>query len=138
MTALLRTKAFISTKRIALVQGAACEAPFLGFSLPRRGSVPGKEKPGLAAPARRGAGAGLQVVLLSWEGSSLPGNPDRRMRGVPGKYVHLFNSKCAKLTNRETEAAVDRLRYSALSECGFRFRVSLNPKGKHFIRLKAV
>lgn len=110
-----------------------------GWSPPRRGSVPSSSGRRRRRHLRGGGGAGgLQVVLLSREGSALPGNPGRRTRGVPGKCVRLFNSKCAKLTNWETEAAVVRLRYSTLSEYNFRFRFSLNPKGKHFIRLKAV
>lgn len=116
--------------------------------LPPR-APPGARSPGLGprageagagptwAAERRGR-AGLQVVLPSWEGCGLPGSPDRRMRGVPGKRVHLLNSECAKRTNREAEAAAARLGDPARSEYNSRFRFSLNPKGKHFMRLQAV
>lgn len=58
-------------------------------------------------------------------------------RGGPGQWARLANSKCAKLAHREREAAAGGLGCSALAEDEFRFRFRSNPKGKHFIRLKA-
>lgn len=65
-------------------------------------------------------------------------NPRQQHARGPCETRAFIHCKCARLTNWEAEAALVGLRYSTLSEYNFGFRVSLNPKGKHFIRLKAV
>lgn len=104
---------------------------------PRRG-----QRGGAGGPAAGGtwAGAGRAAGGAAEPGSGdPPGNPGRSTRGGPGKGTRAFiHRKCARLTNWEAEAALVGLGCSSLSEYNFGFRFSLNPKGKHFIRLKAV
>lgn len=115
----------------------------LAGSIPRASPADEHKGGGAGGPAAGGtwAGAGRAAGGAAEPGRSgdPPGNPGRSTRGGPGKGTRAFiHRKCARLANWEAEAALVGLRYSSLSEYNFGFGFSLNPKGKHFIRLKAV